>query len=195
LVNQGEAKPLKGQAEIAGGVGLKEPAVGIAFLVVCIGSVRGNRDQEPPIHLHAALNGECRIEQIGGINVHEHGTAEHPIKLAIEWLAEIGQRPMLNPSCKLGVDLLGQLNELRCGIHPKCFKALPVQLGQVAARPTANVQNLATGREDSGEVARQWAWNILIALGHRMRVLRVVAKGGRVHGLLEHCDFSLRVNF
>jgi hypothetical protein len=45
LIYQRETEPLKDEAQIAGGVSLKEPAVGIAFLLVCICTVRGNRNQ------------------------------------------------------------------------------------------------------------------------------------------------------
>ena len=139
LVDEGETKSLKNQAQVAGWVGLEEPAVGIALLVVCVRTVPGNGDQQPPIDLQAGLNGEGGIEQIGRVDVHEHRAAQHTIKFTIKWHAKIWKRAMLNFSSKFGVSLLGQLNEFGCGINAKRFIALAAQLSQVAPRPTANI--------------------------------------------------------
>jgi len=98
----------------------------IAFLVVCICSVRGNRDQEAPIHLEAALNGERCIEQIGGIDVHEHGATQHAIEFTIKWQTKVWKPSVLNLSGKRWVGLLGEVNQFWRGIYPKCLKALAV---------------------------------------------------------------------
>jgi hypothetical protein len=80
--------------------------------------------------------------------------------------------------------LLGQRHELGRGIDPKGLVALPVQFSHVAARPTANIEYATTGRKGACKPAGQGACNFLIALGHRMRMAGVIAKGSRVHGLL-----------